>query len=166
MSRLDSFIARMQAQRALLNRACAELNAAGERFAGPAIEFGLGNGRTYDHLRERLKGRRIVVFERSLQANQRSVPPREDLVLGEIGDTAVAFAHTYGPIAALLHADLGNGVADDELKLERWLPGAAHALVRPGTLIITSTKLVHPHFDEQPLPPEVPSGRYYVYRRR
>jgi S-adenosyl-L-methionine methyltransferase len=166
MSRLDSFIARMQAQRVLLNRACAELNAAGDRFAGPAIEFGLGNGRTYDHLRENLKGRRIVVFERSLQANQRSMPPPEDLVLGEIEETAPAFASTFGPTAALLHADLGNGVADDELKLERWLPGAAHALVRPGTLIITSTKLVHPQLEEQPLPPEIRPGRYYVYRRR
>ena len=31
---------------------------------GPVIELGLGNGRTYDHLRERLPGRRIIAFDR------------------------------------------------------------------------------------------------------
>ena len=165
MSRLDSFIARMQAQRTLLDRACAELNAAGGRFAGPAIEFGLGNGRTFDHLRKHLQGRRIVVFERSVRANQRSLPPVEDLVLGEIEETAPEFARNFGPIAALLHSDLGNGVADDELQLEGWLPSAAHALVRPGALIITSTRLAHPRLEDRPLPPELPPGRYYVYRR-
>jgi hypothetical protein len=165
MSRLDSFIARLQAQRALLDRACAELNAAGQRFPGPALEFGLGNGRTFHHLREKLKDRRIVVFERLVEANRQSVPPPEDLVLGEIEQTAPAFARKFGAIAALLHADLGNGEADNELKLQSWLPRAAHAPVRPGGLIITSTRLAHVQLEEQPLPADVPLGLYYVYRR-
>ena len=33
---------------------------------GPVLELGLGNGRTFDHLRERLPGRRIVAFDRAL----------------------------------------------------------------------------------------------------
>ena len=48
MSRLDSFIRRLEAQRACLNRA-AEL--IGD-LEGVVLELGLGNGRTYDHLRE------------------------------------------------------------------------------------------------------------------
>ena len=165
MSRLDRFIARLQAQRLLLNRACAELNAAGERFAGPALEFGLGNGRTFDHLRENLKGRRILVFERSVQAHRRSLPPPEDLVLGKIEQTAFAFAQKFGPIAAFLHADLGTGEADLEGELQAWLPAAAHAPLRPGALVVTSTKLAHAELEEQPLPPEVQPSCYYVYRR-
>ena len=42
MSRLDSFIARMQAQRDCLNF----LKPAVDRLDGPILEIGLGNGRT------------------------------------------------------------------------------------------------------------------------
>ena len=47
MSRLDSFIRRLEAQRACLDRA-AELI---RDIDGHVLELGLGNGRTYDHLR-------------------------------------------------------------------------------------------------------------------
>jgi hypothetical protein len=49
MSRLDSFIRRLTAQRDILNSI---VDLVGET-QGPVLEFGLGNGRTYDHLRER-----------------------------------------------------------------------------------------------------------------
>ena len=48
MSRLESFIRRMQAQRDCINLA-AELVA---DVPGVVWEFGLGNGRSFDHLRE------------------------------------------------------------------------------------------------------------------
>ena len=47
LSRLDSFIRRLEAQRACLNATPAWI----EGLAGPILELGLGNGRTYDHLR-------------------------------------------------------------------------------------------------------------------
>lgn len=50
MSRLDSFIRRLQAQRDVLDWAADGV----EDRAGLVLELGLGNGRTYDHLRERL----------------------------------------------------------------------------------------------------------------
>ena len=56
MSRLDSFIRRMSAQRDILNDLGPKLAA----VPGLVFEFGLGSGRTYDHLREVLPGRRIV----------------------------------------------------------------------------------------------------------
>ncbi len=155
----------MLAQRVLLNQTCAELNAAGNALPGPVIEFGLGNGRTYDHLRERLAGRRIIVFERVVRANHRSVPPPEDLVLGEIETTAPAFAAQSGATAALLHADLGNGIAAADIELQGWLPDTACALVREGGLVISSTLLPHAALKSEPLPSEVPEGRYFVYRR-
>jgi hypothetical protein len=166
LSRLDSFIARMMAQRVLLNRACAELNAAGEALKGHVIEFGLGNGRTYDHLRQHLVGRRIVVFERVVNPNPRSMPPQEDLIVGEIETTGAEFAAQHGATAALLHADLGNGVAAAESGIERWLPATSHALVRVGGLVISSTRIDQAGFMLEPLPPEVPQDRYFVYRRK
>lgn len=166
MSRLDSFIERMQAQRALLTRICADLNKAGNTFPGPAIELGLGNGRTYDHLRRHLEGRRIVVFDRSVKANPDSVPPADDLFIGEIDKTGPAFVSQFGRIGAVLHADLGNGVAADDLKLQAWLPDVAAALVRQDAWVVTSTRLDHPALMEQDPPPEVRRGKpYHVYRR-
>ena len=165
MSRLDSFIARMQAQKILLDAAAAEVRTAGDRLPGPVFELGLGNGRTFDHLREVLPGRRIIAFDRTLDANPRSVPPREDLILGDIEVTAPEFARRFGATGALLHADLGNGIPADELRLQGWLPNGVLALIRPGAFIVTSTRLEHARLSEQPLPATVAPGRYYIYRR-
>src|SRR5205814_1894331 len=68
MSRLDSFIRRITAQRATLDHICSLIG----HFDGPVLELGLGNGRTYDHLRERLPGRRIIAFDRALVAHRGS----------------------------------------------------------------------------------------------
>ncbi len=165
MSRLDSFIARMQAQRVLLNATAAELKAAGNELPGPVFEFGLGNGRTYDHLREVMPDRRIVAFDRSLVANPKSVPPADDLILGEIAETGPAFARQHGSIGALLHADLGNGVGADDNRLQQWLPATVLVMLRSGGLVLTSTKLTHPHLRERQMPDSVPPGRYFMYRR-
>ena len=60
MSRLDSAIRRLQAQRACLNRAVDLASS----LDGIAVEFGLGNGRTFDHLRAILDRRELFVFDR------------------------------------------------------------------------------------------------------
>ena len=61
MTRLDVFIDRMVSQRACLDHAIVDT----KDMAGPVFELGLGNGRTYHHLRERISGRDIYVFERA-----------------------------------------------------------------------------------------------------
>ncbi len=71
MTRLDLFIARMVSQRACLNFAIEETAA----MSGPVLELGLGNGRTYHHLRELVKGRDIFVFERKVESHPKSTPP-------------------------------------------------------------------------------------------
>ena len=88
MSRLESTIRRLSAQRDILDEICARL--AG--MNGPVVELGLGNGRTYDHLRQRLPERRIIAFDRALAAHRSSTPPEGDLVLGEIRVMAARFA--------------------------------------------------------------------------
>ncbi len=51
--------------------------------AGPILEVGLGNGRTYDHLRDLFPRRDIYVFERQVAAHPDCVPPDDRLFLGE-----------------------------------------------------------------------------------
>src|SRR4029079_5541966 len=94
MSRLDSFIRRLEAQRACLDYATAQI--AG--LSGGVLSFGLGNGRTYDHLRSRCPGRDIYVFERHVAAHPDCIPPADRLYVGGFLDPlAPAAAALPGP---------------------------------------------------------------------
>jgi hypothetical protein len=158
MSRLESFIRRLTAQRDILDMICNEMTLPD----GPVIELGLGNGRTYDHLREKLPGRRIIAFDRACAANLYSMPPEDDLVLGEISETARPF---IGIKAALVHADIGSGYDDlDELNL-RWLSGLIVDLLASEGIAASGVPLAHPDLTPLPLPEGIPPGRYFLYRR-
>ena len=151
MSRLESFIRRMTAQRDILDMICRDMPLPD----GPVIELGLGNGRTYDHLRERLPGRRIIAFDRVNQANRKSMPPEGDLIIGEIHETARPFV---GINAALVHADIGSGYDDlDELNL-RWLPQLTVDLLAPSGIAASGVQLDHPSFSRCPSPPACRRG--------
>jgi len=158
MSRLDSFIRRVTAQRDCLDHVAALLDG----MDGPVLELGLGNGRTFDHLRERLPGRRIVAFDRKLAAHRNSTPPPDDLVLGEIAETAAAFA---GIGAALVHADIGTGYEDKDAVTLSWLPGLVARLLRQGGIAASGLPLVHAELARLELPHSVPKERYFLYRR-
>lgn len=72
MSRLDSMLRRLTAQRDGLNWAAERISGQ----PGDVLDMGLGNGRTYDHLREILPERRIWVMDRVLQCHPDSTPGR------------------------------------------------------------------------------------------
>ena len=103
MSLLDSKIRRVKAQRACLNHAVAMTHA----MSGPILELGLGNGRTYDHLRRLLAmeglGREIFVFEREVAAHPDCIPGWEDLFQGDFREALGLALVRVGPIAVLAH---------------------------------------------------------------
>jgi hypothetical protein len=104
LSRLDSFIRRLEAQRACLNYALQII----ENTNGSVLELGLGNGRTYDHLRERLAGSRtIYALDRQLAAHPQCVPAA--LILCDFRETLPRLACRLGRAVALVHADAGSG---------------------------------------------------------
>jgi S-adenosyl-L-methionine methyltransferase len=160
MSRLDSFILRVTAQRDILNHIARDLHLPDE---GAVLEIGLGNGRTYSHLRELFPGRRIICFDRAMGAHATSVPAPDDLVLGEIAVTAPAFV---GQDAALVHADIGTGYADKDAVTLTWLPGLTSSLLAPGGLAVSGLPLDHLDLGPLPLPAGVKSDRYFLYRKR
>jgi hypothetical protein len=157
-SRLDSFIRRLTAQRDILNAVCAELT-----LDGPVLELGLGNGRTFSHLRALMPGRRIIAFDRALGAHASSIPPQGDLVLGEISETAAGYA---GIGAALVHADIGTGYDDKDARTLTWLPGLIARLLAPGGVAVSGLPLERPELEPLSLPSTVRVGRYFLYRRR
>ena len=161
MSRLDSVIRRLQAQRACIDHAIALI---GDR-PGPVFEVGLGNGRTYDHLRARLPGRAIYAFDRQVAAHPDCIPKGDFLVLGDARDTLRATAAARGR-GILLHSDIGTGDAAANAALAAELSPAYADAVAPGGVLICDQPLTGPAFEQLALPDGVPARRYHLYRRR
>ena len=160
MSRLDSFIARMQAQRDCLNF----LKPLVEPLPGPVLEVGLGNGRTYDHLRLLFPGRDIYVFERQVAAHPDCIPPADRLFLGEAREQIGKAARKLGASAALIHTDLGTGDHAANTEMGKWLGPALDTLAAPGGYILANQPLEVSRWKRQPEPPGVPRDRYFLYR--
>ena len=160
MSRLDSFIARMQAQRDCLNF----LKPAIDKLRGPIFEVGLGNGRTYDHLRDLFPGRDIYVFERQVAAHPDCVPPGDYLFLGEARQSIPQAAQKLGAVAALIHTDLGTGDHAANVAMGQWLGPALDALAAPSCYVLANQPLEVQRWQRQPDPPGVPKDRYFLYR--
>ena len=158
MSRLDSFIRRMSAQRDILDALPGRL----APVPGLVLEFGLGNARTYDHLRERFPERRIVVFESVVVEGVRPRPAPDDFVLGDLRETAAAWPDGC---AALVHSDIESGDAADDAVLRTWLAGIVARLLVPGGFAVSGCALPDQRLAPEPLPPGIAEGRYHVFRR-
>lgn len=166
MSRLDSFIRRLEAQRTCLDWA---IDAACQ-VSGVALELGLGNGRTYDHLRSRLDGaREIYAFDRQVGAHPDCVPDAEHLLLGDFRDTVPALARRIGAAAALVHADTGSGDSAASQAQARGLPVLLDPLLVVGAVVVSDQDCAPDarlRWQAQPLPAGVTAGRYFLYRKR
>jgi hypothetical protein len=160
MSRLDSFIARMQAQRDCLNF----LKPAVDSLPGPICEVGLGNGRTYDHLRGLFPGRDIYVFERKVAAHPDCVPADDHLFLGEARESIPRAAQMLGGTAALIHTDLGTGDHEANVAIGKWLGPALDLLAVPGGYVLANQPLEVARWSRLADPPGVPKDRYFLYR--
>jgi hypothetical protein len=160
MSRLDSFIRRMRAQRDCLNWVATQLR----DVPGPVLEVGLGNGRTYDHLRQLLPGRDIYVFEREVRAHPDCVPPDDRLFLGDVRESVPRAARQLSRTAALIHSDLGTGDHGANAALGAWLGPALDTLLAPGGYVIANQPLDVARWTRLPEPDGVPTDRYFIYR--
>ncbi len=162
MSRLDSVIRRLEAQRACLNRVAEEIR----DLPGPVLELGLGNGRTYDHLCKTLPGREIFVFERSVATEPDCLPDTAHLLLGDIRETLPAAVARFGPSVALVHSDLGSGNRELDGRLSAFLAAHLPGLLRPGGVVISDQDVSLEGCVTLPLPEGVKPGRYFIFQAR
>jgi len=166
MSRLDSHIGQKIAQRDAINLAARWL----QGLDGLIVEFGLGTGRSYSHLRERFPRHEVFCFDRCDVTHPRSRPPADHLVLGELADTLrdAALQARFAGRVILVHLDLGVGGPEDETVPELVM-GATHRWLKPDALVLSDQDLtlepawqlarVDTTGDVQH------ADRYYVYRR-
>ncbi|MDR3517521.1 MAG: class I SAM-dependent methyltransferase [Azospirillaceae bacterium] len=160
MSRLDSFIRRLIAQRDCLDWATREI----ATRSGPVLEIGLGNGRTYDHLRTRLPDRDIFVFERAVAAHPDCIPPADRLVLG---DVTVTLRTIQLPAPAVLaHLDVGSGDEVANASLAAILSELLPPLLAPGALVLADRALCHANLRSRELPTTVARGRYFIFENK
>jgi hypothetical protein len=161
VSRLDSHIRRIHAQRDCLNAACAMVGA----VPGVVFELGLGNGRTDDHLREQLPDREIFVFERNPMALRDSMPDASHLVVGDIFETLPAMGDRFAGRVALLHNDLGIGNDEGDTALAARLAPHIATLMAPGGIVVTQQPMIHDILAPCTRPETVPTGRYFIFQR-
>ncbi|GAB5470029.1 MAG: class I SAM-dependent methyltransferase [Rhodospirillales bacterium] len=165
MSRLDSAIRRLQAQRTCLEFACAQVRAR----PGAVFELGLGNGRTYDHLRSRLADPEerwpLYVFERQVAAHPDCIPPEERLYLGDFAETLPRAARDLAGRVVLAHADMGSGDAAANARLAAFVSQALAPALAPGALVLSDQPLTLAGAEPLALPEGVAPGRYHLYRK-
>ncbi|MEM6306275.1 MAG: class I SAM-dependent methyltransferase [Pseudomonadota bacterium] len=157
MSRLESFRRRLTAQIEGLNWATGQI----APLEGDVLELGLGNGRTYDHLRERLPDRRIWVIDRVLQCHPSCVPPTADFLQGE-GEEMLGELARRGARIALAHYDFGRGDKAQDVAEGARLSALIAPVMAPGGLIVSQQPLVG--FTQLRGPETIDPERYLFYR--
>ena len=163
MSRLDSFIRRLEAQRACLNMAASLVRG----VDGAVLELGLGNGRTYDHLRQLFPERDIFVCERQIAAHPDCIPPERIFAAGRHA------RNSSGGAPAVMETDCAGAFRPRNRRC-RGKPGAGQgigadggaAACGPAALLSARWRSESSGvgLDTLCLPASAP-GRYHVYRR-
>lgn len=160
MSRLDAFIKRVTAQRDCLNEIACRIGDS----PGPILELGLGNGRTYDHLRSLFPGREIFVFDREIAAHPACVPPAALTLLGDFRDTLGTALARIGRRAVLAHGDFGSGDSARTAALAEFLGPALDPLMAVGGFVVSDQRMSVKRWRPIPPPAGVEPDRYFIWQ--
>lgn len=160
MSKLESFIRRMTAQRDCLNHSSKLI----KDLPGLIFELGLGNGRTYDHLRRLFPDREIYVFDRRVASFESCTPPMDHMFVGEAVDTLTKALELFGKNVAMIHNDLGTSSAEDNEALINEIKPLLESLMLPGGIIASNIEFHTDRWKKIPEPPGVKPGRYFLYK--
>ena len=159
-TRLDRAIRRLEAQRTCLDWAIREI----ADVPGIVLELGLGNGRTFDHLRAHMPDRQIYVFERNPQAHPASTPSPDRLIIGTLEETLPTAQKRFAGQVAFLHSDIGTGDDDRNNRFAAWLGPELIPFLAPGAIVASDQRFDALAHLAAPLPPGVDEGRYHLYR--
>lgn len=130
------------------------------------LELGLGNGRTFDHLRTLCPEREIYVFDRQVAAHPDCIPAPDRLFLGDFDATLPAALQRLGRgSAALVHVDLGSGDAAASRALAVAIAPAVAELMAPGGVLVSDQEMPAPGLRRLTTPTGIEAGRYFMAAR-
>ena len=161
MSRLDSFIRRMSAQRDCLNYAADQL----ADMQGVVLEFGLGNGRTYDHLSSLFAKSDIYVFDRHVKAHEDCIPDDEHMIIGDFLESLQNVAKKFEGRAKFVHCDVGSGDKAASMSLAQKVGDLLDGLIQKGGIVVSDQPINNSKWEALTLPAGIANGRIYLYRQ-
>ena len=159
MSRLDSAIRRLTSQKIALEWAARKAI----RMNGVILERGLGNGRTYDHLREILPNREIYVFEREIAAHPDCIPEENFQFLGDFRDSLPRAKKRLGANSVLAHLDIGTGEKQASQQLAEQIGPLVLGLMKRESIIVSDQELTAWSYMRIDPPLNIPRDRIFIY---
>ena len=109
----------------------------------------------------RLRQFRSVLFRRR---RTRFFQRFDHLFLGDVSAQLPIAEQRFGRTAAMVHSDIGTGVAERDAKLAAVLSPLLAALVRDGGCVVSDQELSVATWRPVDLPEGVAPGRYYMYQ--
>ena len=159
MSRLDSAIRRLTSQKIALEWAARKATG----MNGIILELGLGNGRTYDHLREILPNREIYVFEREIAAHPDCIPEENFQFLGDFRDSLPRAKKRLGANSVLAHLDIGTGEKQASQQLAEQIGPLVLGLMKRESIIVSDQELTTWSYMRIDPPLNIPRDRIFIY---
>jgi hypothetical protein len=154
LSALDTLIRRLMSQRASLERAAALVT----QLAGPALEIGWGDGTAYDHLREIMRRREILVFDRQILAPPEVPPQAAQRIIGDPRETLPTAWERCRREAALAHLNIPSP------RMAAELAPLVAPMLRAGAIVIAETPLELPGWEPIAISDATRENRDYLYR--
>jgi len=151
----------MSAQRDCLNYAANQLVG----IEGVVLEFGLGNGRTYDHLCSLFDKSDIYVFDRHVKAHEACIPDTEHMIIGDFLDSLRGVSNQFEGLAKFVHCDVGSGDKAASMVLAQKVGDLLEGLIQKGGVIVSDQPIVKLNWESLALPAGIAEGRIYLYRQ-
>lgn len=160
MSRLESAIRRLQAQKIALDWSAKNIHKQG----GVVLEFGLGNGRTFDHMRKLLPERDIYVFEREIAAHPDCIPHPAFQFIGDFRDSIPRAIEQLGRNATLAHLDIGTGQKNTSRALASKIAPCLEKLLCVNSIVVSDQEVERWRSYKLHLPGGISENRIHLYR--
>jgi hypothetical protein len=160
MSRLDSMIRRLLAQRACLE-AVAEMI---KDLPGPVLEIGSAMGEPMIICASGCRSGPSWSSTGYLPQHPDCIPPLDTFFLGELETTLPLAYKRIGRTAVLAHADIGSGRDDHDSANAALLARLLPPMLRARALVVSDQQLHCAELKPEALPEGIPTGRYFLYR--
>ena len=130
------------------------------QLPGPALEIGWGDGVAYDHMREIMRRREILVFDRQIAAAADAPPAQEQRIIGDPRETLPMTWERCRRDAALAHLNTHSP------RMAAELAPLVAPMLRPGAVVIAEAPLELPGWEQIALADSTRDRNDYLYRVR